>query len=40
MESRLFLPEKLALARDLAVKPPRAGSPRLALLDGIAEAER
>jgi propionate CoA-transferase len=40
MESRLFLPEKLALARDLAAKPPRAGSPRLTLLDGIANAER
>jgi propionate CoA-transferase len=40
MESRLFLPQKLALARDLAAKPPRAGSPRLALLDGITKAEQ
>jgi propionate CoA-transferase len=33
MDARLFLPEKLGLARDLAGMPARARSPRLAMID-------
>lgn len=40
MESRLFLPDKLGLARELAGKPARARSPRLALLGSTAGAEQ
>jgi propionate CoA-transferase len=33
MDARLFQPTKMGLARDLAAKPHRAGSPRLAIFD-------
>jgi propionate CoA-transferase len=33
MDARLFQPGKIGLARDLAAKPHRAGSPRLAIFD-------
>jgi propionate CoA-transferase len=33
MDARLFGPERMGLARDLAGRPPRAGSARLGLLD-------
>ncbi len=38
MDPRLFMPEKMGLAGDLAAKPARAASPRLARLDGVPEA--
>ena len=38
MDPRLFLPGKMGLAGDLAAKPARAASPRLARLDGVPEA--
>jgi propionate CoA-transferase len=33
MDARLYQPGKIGLARDLAAKPHRAGSPRLAIFD-------
>ncbi|HEX8011631.1 MAG TPA: 3-oxoacid CoA-transferase, partial [Casimicrobiaceae bacterium] len=36
MDPRLFMPEKLDLARELALKPAPPRSPRLALLDQAA----
>ena len=38
MDARLFRSERMELARDIAAKPARAGSPRLARLDAVAEA--
>jgi propionate CoA-transferase len=38
MDQRLFRPEPMALARDLAARPARAGSARLALLDAFSAA--
>jgi hypothetical protein len=38
MDPRLFRPEPMTLARDLALRSPRAGSPRLALLDAFSAA--
>lgn len=38
MDPRLFLPERMGLAKDLAQKPGRAASPRLALIDPNAAA--
>ncbi len=38
MDPRLFRPEPMTLARDLAARPARAGSPRLALLDAFSAA--
>ena len=38
MDARLFRPEPMTLARDLAARPARAGSPRLALLDAFSAA--
>ena len=40
MEPRLFLPDKLGLAGELAGKPARARSPRLALFGRTAGAKR
>ncbi len=37
MDARLFLPERMGLAADLAARPGRSLSPRLALLDGLPE---
>jgi propionate CoA-transferase len=38
MDPRLFRPEPMTLSRDLAARPARAGSPRLALLDAFSAA--
>ena len=38
MDARLFRPERMGLARDVAGKPARPGSPRLACLDAVSEA--
>jgi propionate CoA-transferase len=38
MDPRLFRPERMALARDIAAKPRRAGSARLAIFDPAREA--
>jgi propionate CoA-transferase len=38
MDARLFLPDRMNLARDLAARPPRAGSSRLSLLGTVAAA--
>ena len=38
MDARLFRPEPMTLSRDLAARPARAGSPRLALLDAFSAA--
>ena len=38
MDPRLFRPEPMTLARDLAARSARAGSPRLALLDAFSAA--
>ena len=38
MDARLFRPEPMNLARDLAARPARAGSPRLALLEAFSAA--
>jgi len=40
MDARLFQPGKIGLARDLAAKPHRAGSPRLAIFDLACDARR
>jgi propionate CoA-transferase len=38
MDARLFRPEPMTLARDLAARAARAGSPRLKLLDALSAA--